>query len=173
MLKDFKVSVKPDSPNVILFSPSGSPEPLLRRAWLGRRARCRREGAHHRYGLDAPRPAATLTPAKPVTLTWDNGEGVTFRRTFAVDNDYMFTITQEVENKSAKPITLHPYALISRHGHPHVEGLYILHEGLLGVLGDEGLQEVTYKDALEKKTHHLQEHVRLARHSPTNTGRRP
>jgi YidC/Oxa1 family membrane protein insertase len=63
----------------------------------------------------------------------------------------MFTITQEVENRSGKPIVLHPYALISRHGQPHVEGLYILHEGLIGVMGEEGLKEITYKDAIEKK----------------------
>jgi YidC/Oxa1 family membrane protein insertase len=151
VLKEFKVSVRPDSQNVILFSPSGSPEPYY---------------AEHGFavapdaGMKAPtadtvwtaEAGATLTPAKPVTLTWDNGEGVTFRRTIAVDDEYMFTVTQEVENKGAKPITLHPYALISRHGHPTVEGLYILHEGLLGVLGEEGLQEIGYKDALEKKT---------------------
>jgi YidC/Oxa1 family membrane protein insertase len=150
VLKDFKVSVKPDSQNVILFSPSGSPEPYY---------------AEHGWavapdaGVKIPttetvwtaEPGATLTPAKPVTLTWDNGEGVIFRRVISVDDDYMFTVTQEVENKSAKPITLHPYALISRHGHPEVAGLYILHEGLLGVMGEEGLQEIKYKDALEKK----------------------
>ena len=151
VLKEFKVSVKPNSQNVILFSPSGSPEPYY---------------AEHGWavapdaGVKAPTPdtvwtaadaGAALTPVKPVTLTWDNGEGVIFKRTIAVDNEYMFTITQEVENKSAKPITLHPYALISRHGHPVVAGLYILHEGLLGVMGSDGLQEIKYKDALDKK----------------------
>jgi YidC/Oxa1 family membrane protein insertase len=150
VLREYKVSVKPDSANVILFSPSGSPEPYYtEHGWA----------VASDAGVKAPtadtvwtaEPGATLTPAKPLVLTWDNGEGVTFRRTVAVDDEFMFTITQEVENKSAKPITLSPYALISRHGQPHVEGLYILHEGLLGVLGEDGLQEVTYKDALEKK----------------------
>jgi YidC/Oxa1 family membrane protein insertase len=150
VLKEFKVSVKPDSQNVILFSPSGSPEPYYaEHGWA----------AAPDAGVKVPtadtvwmaEPGASLTPAKPLTLTWDNGEGVIFRRIIAVDSEYMFTVTQEVENKTGKPISLHPYALISRHGHPHVEGLYILHEGLLGVMGEQGLQEITYKSALEKK----------------------
>src|SRR5205085_668182 len=52
----------------------------------------------------------------------------------------------------AEPVTLFPYALISRHGTPHTEGYYILHEGLIGVLGEQGLQEQTYKNIEEKKT---------------------
>jgi YidC/Oxa1 family membrane protein insertase len=152
VLKEFRVSVKPGSQNVILFSPSGSPEPYyVEHGWA----------AAPDAGVKVPTPDtvwtseanAALAPGKPVTLTYDNGEGVIFRRTFTVDEEYMFTIGQEVENKTAKPITLHPYALISRHGKPHVEGLYILHEGLIGVLGDEGLEEITYSDALEKKNY--------------------
>ena len=150
LLKEFRVSVKPDSQNVILFSPSGSLEPYYaEHGWA----------AAPDAGVKLPtpdtlwsaEPNAVLSPAKPVTLTYDNGEGLIFRRTVAVDGDYMFIITQEVENRSAKPVTLHPYALISRHGSPKVEGLYILHEGLIGVMGDEGLQEIGYKDASEKK----------------------
>jgi YidC/Oxa1 family membrane protein insertase len=151
VLKEFRVSVKPDSQNVIIFSPEGSPEPYF---------------ADHGWsvtpgtGVKAPtaetvwtaEPNATLTPGTPVTLTWNNGEGVIFRRTVAVDHEYMFTITQEVENGTAQPISLRPYALIYRQGTPHVEGLYILHEGLLGIIGEEGLQEIKYKDAVEKKT---------------------
>ena len=152
VLKEFRVSVKPDSQNVILFSPSGSPEPYYaEHGWaVAPDAGVKVPGADTVW--TPAEPGAVLTPGKPVTLTWDNGEGVTFRRIVGVDEEYMFTVTQEVENKSGKPITLHPYALISRHGHPHVEGLYILHEGLLGVMGDDGLQEITYATALEKKT---------------------
>ena len=43
------------------------------------------------------------------------------------------------------PVTLYPFALISRHGTPEVSGYYILHEGLIGYLGDKGLQEYGYK----------------------------
>ena len=150
VLKEFKVSVNPDSQNVILFSPSGSPEPYYaEQGWA----------AAPDAGVKAPtadtvwtaEQGAVLAPGKPVTLTWDNGEGLTFRRTIAVDDDYMFTLAQEVENHGGKPVTLSPYALISRHGQPPTAGLRILHEGLIGVMGDEGLQEITYKSALEKR----------------------
>ena len=63
----------------------------------------------------------------------------------------MFTIKDEVTNKGTNPVTLYPYALISRHGTPQTLGYYILHEGLIGVLGDSGLQEFTYKNIEEKK----------------------
>jgi len=96
--------------------------------------------------------SGTLTPSSPVTLVFDNGEGLTFRRIIAVDDYYLFTITDEVRNTGAAPVTLYPFALISRHGTPTVSGYYILHEGLVGVLGDQGLQEVSYKSIEEKKS---------------------
>ena len=33
-----------------------------------------------------------------MTLTWDNGEGLVFKRVIAVDDKYMFTITDSVTN---------------------------------------------------------------------------
>src|SRR3546814_4480927 len=68
----------------------------------------------------------------------------------------MFTVTQKVENKTDKPVTLFPYGLISRHGLPHTDGLYILHEGPLGVFrdkaGDSGtLKDFSYKDIVSDK----------------------
>ncbi len=78
----------------------------------------------------------TLASA-PVTLTYDNGEGLEFRRTIAVDENYLFTLNDTVVNRGSEPVTLYPYALISRHGKPEILGYYILHEGLIGVLGDK------------------------------------
>ncbi len=89
--------------------------------------------------------SGALGVGRPVTLTWDNGAGLIFRRTISVDDEYMFSVKQEVVNKSANPVTLFPYALVSRHGTPKTLGYYLLHEGLVGVLGDKGLQEMTYK----------------------------
>jgi YidC/Oxa1 family membrane protein insertase len=89
---------------------------------------------------------AKLTPTTPVTLTWDNGEGLVFSRTISVDADYLFTVSREVRNATGSPVTLYPYALISRHGLPDVENFFVLHEGLIGVLGEEGLQEIDYGD---------------------------
>ena len=57
----------------------------------------------------------------------------------------MFTITDEVENTGANPVTIHGYGLASRHGLPQVQGYYILHEGPIGVL-DGKLNDPAYKD---------------------------
>jgi YidC/Oxa1 family membrane protein insertase len=87
----------------------------------------------------------SLTPTTPVTLKYDNGDGLTFKRTISIDDRYLFTIKDDVSNIGTAPVTLYPFALISRHGAPKVSGYYILHEGLIGYLGDQGLQEYTYK----------------------------
>ena len=85
----------------------------------------------------------TLTPDHAVTLTWDNGQGLVFKRVYEIDADYMFTITDSVANSSDKPVTLKPFADISRWGEPVLLNYSILHEGAVGVLDgtlvDKGL----------------------------------
>ena len=78
-----------------------------------------------------------LTPQSPVTLSYDTGNGLKFTRTISLDDKYMFTVDDQVANTGAEPVTLYPYALVSRHETPHVQGFYILHEGLIGVVDDE------------------------------------
>jgi YidC/Oxa1 family membrane protein insertase len=87
---------------------------------------------------------AKLTPDTPVTLTWDNGQGLRFTRTIAVDSGYMFTIADKVENSGTKTVSLAPYALVSRWGTPETQNYYVQHEGPLGVL-DGTLKEEKYK----------------------------
>ncbi|TNE35336.1 MAG: membrane protein insertase YidC, partial [Alphaproteobacteria bacterium] len=89
-----------------------------------------------------------LTPDHPVELIWDNGEGLIFHRIISIDQNYMFTVEQKVENKSGATITLYPYGLISRHGTPKTAHYYILHEGPIGIFNDT-LEETDYSD-LEK-----------------------
>jgi YidC/Oxa1 family membrane protein insertase len=147
-LSRYRETVEPNSPPIVLLSPSGSPHPF-----------------YAEFGWSAPGVklpdantlwtqvgSGTLTVDKPVTLSFDSGEGLEFRRTISVDDKYLFTLKDEVINKGTAPVTLHPYGLVSRHGTPKVEGYYILHEGLIGVLGDKGLQEVTYSKIEEQKT---------------------
>jgi YidC/Oxa1 family membrane protein insertase len=150
-LVKFRETVDPKSPPIVLLSPSGTADPFYAEF-----------GWTNAAGADVKLPTAdtlwkqagsgALSVDHPVTLTYDNGAGLEFRRTIAVDDKYLFTIKDEVVNKSANPVSLFPYALISRHGTPHTQGYYILHEGLIGVLGDQGLQEYTYKNITDKKT---------------------
>ena len=80
----------------------------------------------------------TLSQDSPVTLVWDNGAGLVFRRTIAVDDDYMFTVTQSVTNTGEAAVRLAPYGLIARHGEPaDLKGFFILHEGVIRQTGEQ------------------------------------
>ncbi|MDP5360055.1 MAG: membrane protein insertase YidC, partial [Paracoccaceae bacterium] len=59
---------------------------------------------------------STLTPTSPVTIVWDNGAGQVFRTEISVDDAFMFTFDQSVENASSGPVSARPYGLIRRHG---------------------------------------------------------
>ena len=90
----------------------------------------------------------TLTPTTPVTLTWSNGQGLTFTRRIELDKDYMFTVTDTVENATAAPVTLYPYAKVTRHGEPKEQTTWVLHEGPVGVM-EERLKDPSYHDVRE------------------------
>ena len=86
----------------------------------------------------------TLTAETPVTMTWDSGAGLIYTRTIAVDDAYMFTVTQSVENTTDTSVTLRPYALLRRHGIPSdLKKFFVLHEGLVR-LSDGELEEAKY-----------------------------
>jgi YidC/Oxa1 family membrane protein insertase len=145
-LKNYRETVDPKSPNIVLFSPSGSQNPHYAEfGWVGADP-----GALPTADTVWTADAQSLTPDRPVMLTWDNGRGLVFRREIAVDAKSMFTIRDTVENRGAAPVTVHPYGLVSRHGKPTTLGYYVLHEGMIGVLGDQGLQEYTY-DNVDKE----------------------
>ncbi len=88
----------------------------------------------------------------PVVLSWTNGTGVKFKREIAIDDGYMFTINDSVENTSSSTIDITPYGRIVRFGIPEVANFFVLHEGMIGVLGEDGLQEIDYDDLMDDKT---------------------
>ena len=87
----------------------------------------------------------TLSPGNDVTLAWDNGAGLIFRKAFAVDEDFLFTITQTVENTTGAEIALRPYGLVARHGEPRQIGFFIQHEGVVR-MSDGSMEEINYDD---------------------------
>ncbi len=91
-----------------------------------------------------------LGPNKPVTLEWNNGEGLIFIKKIQLDDKFLFKITQEVKNNSTNTFQFFPYAQITRNYKPEVTPIYILHEGFIGVFGDE-LKEEDYEDVDEEK----------------------
>lgn len=144
-LATYHETVDPKSANIVLLSPSGSPAPFYAEfGWINDPSgKAKLPNADTVWSTASNAP---LTPQHPLVLTWDNGEGLVFKRTIAIDDQYMFTVTDEVANKSSAPIKLLQYGLVSRHGLPKTEGYYILHEGPVGVLGDGKLYEPAYKD---------------------------
>ncbi len=150
-LTQYREETDPKSPPIVLFSPSGAPDAFYAEfGWV--------PAAGSNTAMPGPdtvwtqRSTGALGVGHPVMLTYDNGQGLIFTRTIAVDEHYLFIIKDDVANNSGNPATLFPYALISRHGTPQVQGYYILHEGLIGVMGDQGLQEETYKKIADKKS---------------------
>ncbi|MGP9804739.1 membrane protein insertase YidC [Paracoccus sp. NSM] len=90
----------------------------------------------------------TLAPGQPVTLAWDNGAGQIFRRTFALDENYLFTVGQSLENSGSAAFSAAPYGIIARHGLPDTQNFFILHEGVVGMV-DGSLVEKKYRDIAE------------------------
>ncbi len=141
-LVDYRETTEPGSGRINLLSPIGAPAPYYAQfGWVAGGA-----------GLAVPDDNTpwvanrrSLALGKPVTLRWDNGKGLKFTRVIAIDENYVFTINQRVENNSAQAVTLYPYGLISRTGTPDTLGYFILHEGLYGVFNDT-LMEVDYDD---------------------------
>jgi YidC/Oxa1 family membrane protein insertase len=145
ILKQYREEVDDTSDQIRLLSPIGAPKSYYAEfGWVGAGEKVKLPGADTLWTSDR----GQLTPTKPVTLTWDNGEGLVFERTFAFDEGYMVTTTQRVRNSGAAGVTLYPYGLISRSGTPTTLGFYILHEGPLGVF-DGTLREVDYDDLQE------------------------
>jgi YidC/Oxa1 family membrane protein insertase len=144
VLKDYREEIAPESPLVRLLEPRSQDHPY-----------------YIQYGWTAPAGEATklpdndttwtassdaLVPGKPVTLSWDNGAGLTFQIGLAIDDNYMFAVDQTVKNATGQPVKLFPWSRIRRDYKPQVAGYYVLFEGLLGVV-DGTLQESTYDKA--------------------------
>ena len=91
-----------------------------------------------------------LTPNNPLVLEWNNNAGLVFQKKIELDDNFLFTITQSIKNNSDKSYQFFPYAQITRNYKPEVTPIYILHEGFLGVFGDE-LKEMDYDDIEKEK----------------------
>ncbi|HEX8569545.1 MAG TPA: membrane protein insertase YidC [Caulobacteraceae bacterium] len=142
-LKRYRETLDRSSPNVELFRPEGARHAYFAEfGWSGQNLP-NLPTASTRWTLAQGR---VLTPATPIVLAYDNGAGLTFRRTIAVDERYMFTVTDQVVNRGTGAVTLVPYGSIQRHGLPAGLGrTQILHEGGIGALGTDKAELVQTK----------------------------
>ncbi|MEN9874134.1 MAG: hypothetical protein RL186_1031 [Pseudomonadota bacterium] len=141
-LKRYRETIKPDAAEITLLHPQGSA--LAYYAFFGYKAA---DGvAGQLPGPDTLWRApigAKLTPTTPVTLTYDNGQGLRFDRTIALDRNYLFTITDKITNTADKPFTLQAYGALRRHAKPTDPPNGVVHEGMIGVL-DGKLKTLKY-----------------------------
>ncbi len=145
ILKRYRETIDPKSPDIELLRPVGGVWPYYANfGWSAGAAGPAVPGRETEWQADGD----TLTPERPVTLTWDNGQGLRFERVISLDDEYMFTVIQRVKNDGSSAVTLAPYGLISRTGTPDILGFYILHEGPIGVFNDT-LEEIDYSDLAE------------------------
>jgi YidC/Oxa1 family membrane protein insertase len=147
-LVEYRQAPEPDSPEIVLLSPSAAPHPYYAEfGWVPADPAVKVPGSDTLWSTQG----AELAANGKVVLSWDNGEGLRFVRTYTLDDNYLFGVSQRVENYGTKPVSLHPYSLISRTGTPKTEGMYILHEGPLGVF-DGTLKEIKYDDLAKDGT---------------------
>lgn len=146
-LATYREDIDKHSPEIVMLSPAGSIAPHQAYygefGWLGQDVVV--PDANTVWQADG----AKLSPSQSVKLSWDNGHGLLFERSIAVDDKFMFTITDRVKNNGGDSATLYPFGLIARHGKPKTEDIYIMHEGPIGVLGGQ-LTDPKYADVMEK-----------------------
>ena len=143
VLNRYQEEIEPNSPRIVMFSPLETALPYY--AYFGwvvdQGIEIELPDGETIWSADRDK----LIPSQPVKLSWQNGQGLRFEREIAVDENYMFTITDRVINDGTRSLLLYPYGLISRTDEPDTLGFFILHEGPLGVF-DGTLQELTYDD---------------------------
>ncbi len=151
-LKNYFVDLKNSEP-VILMSPSETEHPhYAENGWLAATPDIKVPDKDTVWTINGN---AKLSPTKPVTLTWSNGQGLTFEKTYQIDDHFMISLTQKVTNTSGKAIDLYSYSSLTRRGIPEGHGSGVGYEGPLGYIADD-LHEIGYadldKEGMEKFT---------------------
>jgi len=148
-LKNYRETIDPASDIVRLLAPVGSEAPYYALYGWAPGAGLTADQVPGSNTLWQIESGETLTPTSPITLSWDNGAGLIFRRELSVDEDFMFSVRQSVENTGASAVSLAPYGILARHGRPaDLKKFFILHEGLIG-MADGTLSEIKYDDVEE------------------------
>lgn len=147
-LSKYRQTIKKDSPPVRLFAPAGTKAAYF--ASIGWSAQ----------GVVVPGPGTVwtatgtkLTPSTPVTLSWANGGGQTFRIEYSIDNDYLITAKQTIANTGTAPVAVRSGTYIDRTGKPtdpHEQDSWTIHVGPTGYL--DGKSNFTNYGELEEAT---------------------
>ncbi len=143
-LRHYRESVDPRSPEIVLLSPEGTPFPYYAAfGWVGEPGR--KTAVPNDSTPWKQVGSGALSPGHPVTLAWDNGQGLVFTRQIAVDDKFMFAVNDSVASKATAKTVLYPYARVARVGAPKTASNWTLHEGFVGV-GNDTLKDPSYGD---------------------------
>lgn len=146
-LTQYHETIDPKSPTIVLLSPAGTPNAFFAEQGFVGATGTIAKLPDSKTVWQAPADAV-LGVGKPVTLTWDNGAGLIFTRQISIDDHFVFSVTQGVQNNTAAPVALIPYGRIQRQDTPVIAGWWVFFEGMLGYVGDK-LQEVHYSDVVD------------------------
>lgn len=131
-LQQYPVSTAKGAPKVELFRPEGAQQAYFAEfGWSGAASTLNSTSLWTKTAGDV------LSPGKPITLTYDSGQGLVFTRHISVDDHFMFTIAEEVENRSSAPVALAPYGSVQHQGKPVLNPNPLIHEGGVAALGDK------------------------------------
>jgi YidC/Oxa1 family membrane protein insertase len=148
-LKKYRETPDPKSPEIVLLAPKSTDFPYY--AEFGWSGSANEKSVPGDQTVWTQQGSGTLSPGHPVTLSWDNGKGLTFTRVIAIDDQYMFRVTDSVANKSGASTTLYPFAYVAREGVPKATTSYVLHTGFVGV-ADGSEVDAKYDDFKEAGT---------------------
>ncbi|CAN1598105.1 YidC Preprotein translocase subunit YidC [Candidatus Pelagibacterales bacterium] len=151
ILKNYRETLEKNSKPIVVLSPKKSENGyFVESGWATTKSDVKVPDNNSVWQI---REGKKLTPASPVTLEWNNREGVVFSKKIELDDKYLFKITETIRNEKSKTIELFHYSQITKNTKPNTENFYILHEGLIGVV-DKNLKEETYSTIeKEKKTY--------------------
>ena len=144
-LREYHETVDDSSPIITLFSPADTADGYFTELGF----------VQSETSGTVPGPATQWTLASgekltvdtPVVLTFTNEKGVVFTRTISIDDHFMLTVADKVDNPSAEAVTFAPYGRVTRYNKPATPSVYVIHEGFLGVIGEEaGFVEESYGD---------------------------
>src|SRR6185436_4224634 len=134
-LKNYHETPDPRSPEIELLSPLAAEHPYFAEfGWIAEAgAQQKTPDANAQWQLTQ---GEQLAPGKDIELSFDNGQGLTFTRHISVDQNYIFTIADSVDNHTGSPVTLYPYGLVNRSSLPVAQHYWVVHEGFIGVFNN-------------------------------------
>ena len=140
-LKDYRETLDPESSIVKLMSPVGEDNAYYALFGWAPGGTLTGDDVPSTNTIWSVESGETLTPESPIRLRWNSPSGLIFRRDISVDEDYLFDITQSVENPTDTAHRAAPYGIIARHGLPDLTNFFILHEGVVGMQDGELIEQ--------------------------------